>query len=72
MTHMKSGLRVGGKWLMRGSGCGKPVTVTGEYRQIERPRVLTVTWLPHWHEEPMESQVRFDLEERRERPRPPS
>jgi uncharacterized protein YndB with AHSA1/START domain len=37
-THMVSDLRIGGKWMMRGVGMGgRPFTVGGEYRQIERP-----------------------------------
>ena len=64
-THMESDLRPGGKWLMRGSGIGgRPFTVQGVYREIQRPTVLTFTWLPSWQDEALESLVRFDLEER--------
>ncbi len=63
-THMESDLRPGGKWLMRGTGFGKDVTVQGEYRQIERPRLLVFTWLPTWQEDATESTVRIDLEEK--------
>jgi uncharacterized protein YndB with AHSA1/START domain len=64
-THMESDLRLGGKWIMRGIGVGgKPFTVAGEYRQIERPRLLVFTWLPSWQEDATESTVRFDLEEK--------
>lgn len=63
-THMESDLRVGGKWMMRGIGIGKPFTVSGEYRQIERPRLLVFTWLPDWQEDATETIVRFDLEEK--------
>jgi len=63
-THMESDLRLGGKWMMRGIGMGgKPFTVGGEYRQIERPRLLVFTWLPDWQEDATESIVRFDLQE---------
>jgi uncharacterized protein YndB with AHSA1/START domain len=63
-THMESDLRLGGKWIMRGIGPGgKPFTVEGEYRQIERPRLLMFTWLPDWQEDATETIVRFDLEE---------
>jgi uncharacterized protein YndB with AHSA1/START domain len=63
-THMESDLRLGGKWMMRGIGMGeKPFTVGGEYRQIERPRLLVFTWLPDWQEDASETIVRFDLEE---------
>ena len=63
-THMESDLRPGGKWMMRGNGMGgKPFKVTGEYRQIEPPRLLVFTWLPDWQEDAIESLVRFDLKE---------
>lgn len=63
-THMESDLRRGGKWMMSGNGIGgRPFTVKGEYRQIERPFLLDFTWLPDWQEEPFESLVRFDLTE---------
>ncbi len=64
-THMESDLHVGGKWMMEGIGLGgKPFTVRGEYRQIERPRLLVFTWLPDWQEDATESLVRVDLEEK--------
>ena len=64
-THMESDLRPGGKWMMRGNGVGgKPFTVTGEYRQIEAPRLLVFTWLPDWQEGAFETLVRFELTEK--------
>ncbi|MFZ0964722.1 MAG: SRPBCC domain-containing protein [Terriglobia bacterium] len=64
-THMESDLRPGGKWMMRGIGMGgKPFTVQGKYRQIERPRILVLTWLPDWQEDAVETIVRFDLNEK--------
>lgn len=64
-THMESDLRPGGKWMMRGIGMGdKPFTVAGEYRQIERPRLLVFSWLPDWQENAPETLVRWDLEEK--------
>jgi uncharacterized protein YndB with AHSA1/START domain len=64
-THMESDLRPGGKWLTRGIGRGdKSFSVRGEYRAIERPRLLVFTWLPDWDENASESLVRFDLNER--------
>jgi uncharacterized protein YndB with AHSA1/START domain len=63
--HMESDLRPGGKWLMRGMGIGgRPFTVQGEYREVQRPNVLAFTWLPSWQEDALESLVRFDLEEK--------
>lgn len=64
-THMESDLRPGGAWLMRGdSGDGRQFTLSGEYRIIERPRLLEFTWLPSWQEESLLTLVRFELEER--------
>jgi uncharacterized protein YndB with AHSA1/START domain len=64
-THMESDLRPGGKWKMSGIGIGgKPFTVVGEYRQIEPPRLLVMTWLPDWQEDATETLVRFDLDEK--------
>ncbi len=64
VTHVESDLRPGGKWMMRGIGVGeKPLTVTGEYRKIERPRLLVFSWLPDWQEDATETFVRWDLEE---------
>lgn len=64
MTHAEFDLRVGGKWTLKGQGFGRDVVVAGEYRRIERPRVLEFTWLPDWQEDPTESLVRFDLAEK--------
>ncbi len=46
ITYVESDLRPGGKWKMRGTGIGgKALAVAGEYRRIERPRLLEFTWL---------------------------
>jgi uncharacterized protein YndB with AHSA1/START domain len=64
VTHFASDLRPGGKWTMRGNGMGgKPFTVVGEYREIDRPRLLVFTWLPDWYENATETLVRWSLEE---------
>jgi len=61
-THMESDLRPGGAWLMSGVGMeGKPFTLRGQYRAIERPRLLEFTWNPDWDEP--QTIVRFDLSE---------
>lgn len=63
--YMESDLRPGGRWLMSGNGVGgKPFTISGVYRTVERPRVLAFTWLPSWDAEATETLVRFDLDER--------
>jgi uncharacterized protein YndB with AHSA1/START domain len=62
--RMESDLRPGGKWKMQGDGVGgRPFTVSGEYRQVEPPRLLVFTWLPDWQEDAVESLVRIELEE---------
>jgi uncharacterized protein YndB with AHSA1/START domain len=64
-THVESDLRPGGRWMMRGTGIGgRPFQVVGEYRNIERPRLLAFTWLPDWQGDATESLVRFDLQEK--------
>jgi uncharacterized protein YndB with AHSA1/START domain len=64
-THMESDLRPGGKWRMSGVGVGgRPFTVAGVYRAIERPRLLIFTWLPDWQPDATESLVRLDLVEK--------
>jgi uncharacterized protein YndB with AHSA1/START domain len=63
--HMESDLRPGGRWMMQGEGVGgKPFKVSGEYRQVEPPRLVVFTWLPDWQEDAVESVVRFELEEK--------
>ncbi|MGH9608420.1 MAG: SRPBCC family protein [Bryobacteraceae bacterium] len=62
--QVESDLRPCGKWSMSGAGMGgKPFHVSGEYREIERPRLLVFTWLPNWQGDATESVVRFELEE---------
>ncbi|HTV58007.1 MAG TPA: SRPBCC domain-containing protein [Verrucomicrobiae bacterium] len=58
-------LRPGGKWRMhvRGAGGGMNI-VTGEYRRIERPRLLEFTWIRE-QEDAVETLVRWELEEER-------
>lgn len=63
-THVESDLRAGGKWRMRVVGSGGAETiVTGEYREIERPRLLVFTWIREL-ENTTETVVRWDLEEK--------
>jgi uncharacterized protein YndB with AHSA1/START domain len=50
---------------MSGIGMGgRPFIVAGEYRRIERPRLLVFTWLPDWYENATETLVQWDLEEK--------
>jgi uncharacterized protein YndB with AHSA1/START domain len=64
LTAFESDLRPGGRWTMRAESGGRLVTIKGEYRQIEPPRLLVFTWLPDWYENATESLVRWELEER--------
>jgi len=64
LTGFESDLRTGGKWTMRAESFGRAVTIRGEYREIDPPRLLVFTWLPDWYENATESLVRWDLEER--------
>jgi uncharacterized protein YndB with AHSA1/START domain len=59
--QMESDLRPGGLWLMRGSAGGAQLTIRGEYRVIEPPRVLEFTWKPSWPE--VTTILRFELAE---------
>jgi uncharacterized protein YndB with AHSA1/START domain len=64
-THMESDLRPGGRWAMHGARMnGQPFRITGEYREIARPRLLVFTWLPDWQGNTETSLVRIDLDER--------
>ncbi len=64
VTQFESDLHPGGKWTMRGNGVGgKPFVVTGEYREIDPPRLLVFTWLPDWYSDATETLVRWDLAE---------
>src|SRR5215813_2524031 len=67
ITHVESYRRAGGKWKMRGTGMGdKPLTIAGEYRKIERPRLLVFIWVPDQQENATETLecVRRALEEK--------
>ena len=57
--------RPGGRWAMRGTGMGgRPFTVVGVYRTVERPRLLVATWRPDWQGDATESVVCWELDEK--------
>jgi uncharacterized protein YndB with AHSA1/START domain len=59
-------LRPGGRWLMVVTGdckTGKNSRVSGQYREIDRPRLLTFTWVREG-EDTNETLVRWELDER--------
>lgn len=47
-TKFESDLRVGGKWLTAGTTDSGAFQVTGEYVEIDPPRVLVYTWTASW------------------------
>jgi uncharacterized protein YndB with AHSA1/START domain len=63
LTSFDSDLRPGGKWTMHAESFGRAVTIRGEYREIQPPRLLVFTWLPDWYENATESLVRWELQE---------
>jgi uncharacterized protein YndB with AHSA1/START domain len=64
VESMECDLRVGGRWRSSGHGRdGKPFSVEGVYRLIERPKVLEYTWNYDWDQDAAETIVRFDLTE---------
>lgn len=64
-THFESDLRVGGNWMINVDARGRQVRAGGEYRIVERPRLLVFTWIRRGEDEdPTETRVRIDLEER--------
>lgn len=65
VTECEMDLRPGGKWVMRGNAHdGHRFHVNGEYREVERPRLLVYTWTPDWCAEAKDSVVRWELDEK--------
>lgn len=63
-VRLESDLRPGGKWRMHvRRPAGNVLTVAGEYRRIERPRLLIHTWIRE-QEDRVETVVRWDLNEK--------
>ena len=67
ITHAECDVRPGGKWLMRVAGSCAPgrseSVVSGEYLIIERPHLLSFTWIREQEDLP-ESLVRWELDEK--------
>lgn len=56
-------LAVGGRWKSTGTGGGgRPFAVSGEFLEIDPPRLVVYTWEPSWVEIPP-TRVRIELEE---------
>ena len=65
VTEMESDLRPGGRWRMHlVSGSGTRSSVAGEYREIDRPWLLSFTWNREQDDSP-ETLVRWELDERK-------
>ena len=60
-TEFNSDLRIGGKWSSSGVGPdGGKFEVTGEYLEVDPPRLLVYTWIASWTGE-AKTTVRWDL-----------
>lgn len=68
VASMEADLRVGGAWKTSGrSKDGKPFSVFGVYRIVDRPRLLEFTWKHDFydgHPAEVETVVRYELDER--------
>jgi uncharacterized protein YndB with AHSA1/START domain len=61
-TEFKADLRPGGEWLSTGPGPdGSNFKVTGEYLEIDPPRLLAYTWVASWTGN-AKTTVRWELE----------
>jgi uncharacterized protein YndB with AHSA1/START domain len=48
-TKFETDVRVNGKWMSAGvSDTGETFQVTGEYLEVNPPRVLVYTWMASW------------------------
>jgi len=49
LEEFTADLRVGGQWRSRGVAVdGKPFHATGEFLEVDPPRLLVQTWIPDW------------------------
>jgi uncharacterized protein YndB with AHSA1/START domain len=61
-TEYRSDLRVGGKWTTIGvAGEGRSFEATGEYLEIDPPRLLVHSWIASWTGD-VKTTVRWELE----------
>lgn len=60
-THFQSDLRPGGSWRSSGvDGQGRPFEISGEYVEIDPPRLLVETWVASWTAQ-VKTTVRWEL-----------
>ena len=61
-TRFECDLRPGGTWRSTGvDGQGRPFEATGEYVQVDPPRLLVQTWVASWAAE-VRTTVRWELQ----------
>ena len=63
LSEFQMDVRVGGKWSCSGFSAtmGGPITVHGEFLELDPPRLLAYTWTSSWM--PAVTEVRWELEE---------
>ena len=60
-TDFRCDVRAGGKWRSAGvDGQGRPFAATGEYVEVDPPRLLVQTWLASWTAQ-VKTTVRWEL-----------
>ncbi len=62
LSEFQMDVRVGGKWSCSGfsANMGGPITVHGEFLEVDPPRKLAYTWTSSWM--PVATEVRWELE----------
>lgn len=61
-TEFSADVRAGGKWHSSGTGPdGSPFNVTGEYLEVDPPRLLVHSWVASWTGD-AKTTVRWELE----------
>jgi len=62
LSEFQMDVHVGGKWSCAGSSVtmGGPITVHGEFLEVDPPRKLVYTWISSWM--PTTTEVRWELE----------
>src|SRR5260370_19917790 len=62
LSEFRMDVRVGGKWPCSGFSAtmGGPITVHGEFLEVDPPRKLAYTWTSSWM--PTNTEVRWELE----------
>lgn len=63
-THFECDLRTGGTWRSTGTDAqGHPFEATGEYVEVDPPRLLVQTWVASWTAQ-VATTVRWELQAR--------